>query len=93
MEDFRVLMSRADLSLPETEGMKEIPMTERLRTLLLDQVDDGNLVALQWQFSRYMLISTSRPGTLPTNLQGLWTKGNIAEWSSDLSSYPSCGRL
>lgn len=83
MEDFRVLMSRADLSLPETEGMKEIPMTERLRTLLLDQVDDGNLVALQWQFSRYMLISTSRPGTLPTNLQGLWTKGNIAEWSSD----------
>ena len=88
MEDFRVLMSRADLSLPETEGMKEIPMTERLRTLLLDQVDDGNLVALQWQFSRYMLISTSRPGTLPTNLQGLWTKGNIAEWSSDYHLIP-----
>lgn len=38
---------------------------------------------LQWQYGRYLLVSSSRPGTLPANLQGLWTNALASGWSAD----------
>ena len=37
--------------------------------------DDPQLLALYFQFGRYLLMSSSRPGGLPANLQGLWAEG------------------
>jgi alpha-L-fucosidase 2 len=45
--------------------------------------DDPDLAALYFQFGRYLLISSSRPGTLPANLQGLWGDGLTMPWHCD----------
>ncbi len=42
-----------------------------------------DLVETQFNFGRYLLISSSRPGTLPANLQGLWCAQNKPAWHSD----------
>jgi len=39
-------------------------------------------VSLYFQFGRYLLISSSRPGTLPSNLQGIWNKDYLPPWDS-----------
>jgi len=44
---------------------------------------DPGLVALYFQFGRYLLISSSRPGGLPANLQGLWAEGIHPGWKGD----------
>ncbi|WP_420320035.1 glycosyl hydrolase family 95 catalytic domain-containing protein [Flagellimonas sp.] len=46
-------------------------------------VYDPSLAALYFQFGRYLLISSSRPGSLPANLQGLWADGLVPPWNSD----------
>jgi len=44
---------------------------------------DIGLEVLLFQYARYLLISCSRPGTLPANLQGLWNESNAPEWRCD----------
>ncbi|MFG0254004.1 MAG: glycoside hydrolase family 95-like protein, partial [Rhodopirellula sp. JB053] len=44
---------------------------------------DSNLEALYFHYGRYLLIASSRPGSLPSNLQGLWCKDLRAPWNSD----------
>lgn len=54
--------------------------------LRLDRVKhqpDSGLEALLFQFGRYLLISSSRPGTMPANLQGLWADGMKPPWNAD----------
>ncbi|MGW9687054.1 glycoside hydrolase family 95 protein [Flagellimonas sp. 2504JD1-5] len=46
-------------------------------------VNDPSLATLYFQFGRYLLISSSRPGSLPANLQGLWADGLTPPWNSD----------
>ena len=45
--------------------------------------DDPSLIALYFQFGRYLLASSSRPGDLPANLQGLWNEHIAAPWNAD----------
>jgi alpha-L-fucosidase 2 len=56
------------------------PTDERLRTF--DGAGDPALPALLFQFGRYLLISSSRPGTQPANLQGIWNKDQNPMWDS-----------
>jgi len=44
---------------------------------------DKALEALYFQFGRYLLIASSRPGSLPANLQGVWNKSNTPPWNAD----------
>ncbi len=46
-------------------------------------VNDPSLTALYFQFGRYLLISCSRPGSMPSNLQGIWADGLKPPWNSD----------
>lgn len=46
-------------------------------------VYDPSLAALYFQFGRYLMISSSRPGCLPSNLQGIWADGLTPPWNSD----------
>ena len=41
------------------------------------------MIALYFQYGRYLLISSSRPGGLPSNLQGLWSGSMFAPWGAD----------
>lgn len=53
----------------------------------IDALKNGNvdpqLIQLYYQFGRYLLISSSRPGSLPANLQGIWADGLWPPWSAD----------
>jgi alpha-L-fucosidase 2 len=72
----RVTLDLGDIS----KGL--IPTDERL-DLIRKGGSDLHLVAQYFQFARYLLIASSRPGTMPANLQGLWADGMNPPWNSD----------
>ena len=61
-----------------------MPTDERLQALSqTNSTPDPALAALYFQYGRYLMISSSRPGSLPANLQGLWNDQMRAPWNSD----------
>jgi len=64
---------------PEREAM---PMDKRLMAFHSDD-NDPSLGALYYQFGRYLLISSTREGALPPNLQGLWANTIQTPWNGD----------
>lgn len=79
--DYHSLFKRVNLNLSENIG-NDLPINERLKQVRKGKVDNY-LTQLQYQFGRYLLISSSRPGTLPANLQGIWVNGFKPPWNSD----------
>lgn len=82
--DYQALFKRMDLHLEgghtDTSYMT-LPMNQRIERLRAGG-DDPELVSLYFQFGRYLLISSSRPGSLPANLQGIWNKDMLPVWDS-----------
>lgn len=78
---YKKLFDRATLDLGDSER-EELPMDERLRAFYADK-NDPSLAALYFQFGRYLLISSTRPGSLPPNLQGLWCNTIHTPWNGD----------
>jgi alpha-L-fucosidase 2 len=64
------------------EELTAIPTDERLATFK-ETKNDNHLVELLFQYGRYLMISSSRPGTLPANLQGLWANKIQTPWNGD----------
>ena len=62
------------------QAARELPTDQRVRAF---GADDPGLVALHFQYGRYLLIASSRPGGVPPNLQGLWNEELRAPWSSN----------
>jgi alpha-L-fucosidase 2 len=82
VSDYRKLFRRADLRLG-AGGPSPLPTDERLEKIR-GGADDPGLIALYFQFGRYLLISSSRSGDpLPANLQGIWADGIQTPWSCD----------
>ncbi len=79
--DYQQFLKRVDLLLGETEN-QNLPTDRRLAALQNGAADPA-LIALYYQFGRYLLISSSRPGGLPTNLQGIWADGLNTPWDAD----------
>jgi alpha-L-fucosidase 2 len=75
--DYQPLYRRVDLELGD--GPAEIPTDERLEQVMRGASDPG-MVELHFNYGRYLLISSSRPGGLPANLQGLWNHELNAPW-------------
>lgn len=81
--DFEALAARSWLSF-EDDGCEKMTVEERLDRLRNDPgAEDGQLVGLYWQFGKYLLISSSRPGSMPANLQGVWADGLQSPWNAD----------
>lgn len=80
-QDFRSYFERVDFYL-EPDNYEDIPTDERLERFEKTQ-DDKELYKLLFQYGRYLLISSSRPGTQPANLQGIWNQELRAPWSSN----------
>ncbi len=78
---FTPVIDRVAIDLGTSE-QAEKPTDVRLRELRAG-ADDPSLFALYFQFARYLLISCSRPGTMPANLQGLWNPHLEAPWNAD----------
>ena len=75
------LFDRVALDLGETSAVK-LPTDERIRQNHAGTADPA-LAATLFQFGRYLLISSSRPGDMPANLQGLWAWQMNAPWNAD----------
>lgn len=76
---YQTYFNRVHLDLGITEAAQR-PTDERIRTF--DSTDDPQLVALYFQFGRYLLISSSEPGGQPANLQGIWNNKIHPPWGS-----------
>jgi alpha-L-fucosidase 2 len=83
LEDYRSLYTRVELNVGETQKEAEtVPVNKRLQEIREGRADPA-LEALLFQYGRYLLISSSRPGTNPANLQGLWNEHIHAPWNAD----------
>ena len=71
-----------DIGTTSPEILK-LPTRKRLARLKEGKHDDPDLMETYYQFGRYLLIASSRPGGLPANLQGVWNPHWKAPWSSD----------
>ena len=84
-EDYKRLFDRCTLDLgPSTPAQRALP-TDR-RKLLADKTPDPELESTLFAYGRYLLVGSSRPGSLPANLQGLWNDDNSPPWHSDYHS-------
>lgn len=77
--DYQKLFNRVSLKLPLTENAW-LPTNERLANATT--APDPQLAALAYQFGRYTLMSSSRPGTQAANLQGIWNDDMNPAWDS-----------
>jgi alpha-L-fucosidase 2 len=83
-QNYRALFDRVALDLGPTPGeAAALPTDKRLARLQTAGTADPGLQCLLFQYARYLMISSSRPGGLPANLQGLWNDSNRPPWRSD----------
>ena len=78
--DYQKLFNRFDVQFSENERSK-LPTNERI-VAFSKEANDPQLLALYIQYGRYLLISSSRPGTQPANLQGIWNDQLAPAWDS-----------
>ena len=81
LAEHRRLFSRVTLDLGGV-GAVNNPTDVRLNAVI-DGGFDPQLIAQYFQYGRYLLICSSRPGNMPANLQGLWADGLIPPWNAD----------
>lgn len=77
--DYRSLFDRVKFQLESTPEQLAMPTDQRLQQFA--QTADPDLAALLFQYGRYLMISGSRPGGQPLNLQGIWNKDTIPAWN------------
>ncbi len=80
LRDYQELFGRVHLNLGKTDA-ELLPTDTRL--LQIADHPDPSLVTLLFQYGRYLMIAASRPGTMPTNLQGIWNDKTRPPWSSN----------
>jgi alpha-L-fucosidase 2 len=81
IQDYQAYFNRVALDLGVTNAVY-FPTDARISAVQRGN-DDPHLAALYFQLGRYLLISSSRPGGLPANLQGIWADGLTPPWSAD----------
>ena len=79
-EDFSSLFSRVSLKIG-SEEREDVPVAQLFKEIREDYIP-AELVERYFDFGRYLMISGSRPGTLPLNLQGIWNKDFEPAWGS-----------
>jgi alpha-L-fucosidase 2 len=77
--DYRKYFSRVQINLGVTDSVKN---ATDIRLAQFAKGNDPQLVALYFQYGRYLLISSSRPGGQPANLQGIWNDELMPPWDS-----------
>lgn len=82
LRTWKEMYDRAQVSLDGTVESSSYPTDIRLKEYAKG-VKDNDLAALYYNYGRYLLISSTRPGTLPPNLQGLWADTYQTPWNGD----------
>ena len=81
LRDYKGFFDRVKLDLGRS-ALSKLPTPARLQAYS-DGADDPAFAALYFQYGRYLLIASSRPGGLPANLQGIWAEGVQTPWNGD----------
>lgn len=81
INDFSGIFGQFTLDLPDPKGSASEPSTELISSYA--QPGDPFVENLLFDYGRYLFISSSRPGSLPPNLQGLWTEQMSPSWGAD----------
>lgn len=81
IEDYNKLFSRVEFDLEVVDSLN-IPTDKRLQRIREGEYDPY-FTMLYFQFGRYLLLSSSRPGNLPANLQGIWEPTLSPPWNAD----------
>jgi len=79
LADYQELFDRVRLDLGETKAA-QMPTDQRIKQAAT--LEDPQLATLYFQFGRYLLIASSRPGSQPANLQGIWNDRVKPPWDS-----------
>lgn len=95
--DYAALFNRVSLKLNPSVSFSEIATPQRLQRYRKGQ-PDYHLEELYFQFGRYLLIASSRPGNMPANLQGIWHNNVDGPWRVDyhnninvqMNYWPAC---
>jgi len=86
LNDITKLSKAAHIDIGNSEtSVLALPTDERLKKYSSGG-KDPDLEEIMFQYGRYLLVSCSRPGGLPANLQGLWNNSNTPPWASDYHS-------
>ncbi|WIM39623.1 glycoside hydrolase family 95 protein [Paenibacillus sp. PK4536] len=93
VDDYSRLFNRVELELGEEQAQEtstsvvnhELPTDQRLQQYQQHRHDPA-LEALYFHYGRYLLIASSRPGSEPANLQGIWNEHVQAPWNSDYTT-------
>ncbi len=83
MAEFASLMRRCDVDLGTAQADRRALPTDQRLGLFAKDPSDPDFIELYFQFGRYLLASSSRPGSLPANLQGIWADQLQNPWQSD----------
>ena len=84
ISDHARFFDRVQFDIGKTaDSIMKLPTKARLQRLKEGKHDDPDLMETYYQFGRYLLIASSRPGSLPANLQGIWNPYEFAPWASD----------
>lgn len=83
IKDFSALAADARIQFGQTAPAVLALPTDKRKEKYAAGGQDPDLEQLVFQYGRYLLISCSRPGGLPANLQGLWNNSNTPAWASD----------
>ena len=84
VDDYQGIYNSCSLELGSPNSntsVATLPTNERINATQNGATDLG-LITLQFSYGRYLLISSSRPGTLPANLQGIWNEDYESAWGS-----------
>ncbi len=79
--DHQHFFRRVRLDFPVDPALRALPTDERLARVQKGDVDN-DLFALYFQYGRYLMIASSRPGSLAANLQGKWNDSLTPAWGS-----------
>ena len=82
MAAHRDLYDRASINMKSAAGSEYLPTDRRLKAYA-EGAQDNALAALYYHYGRYLMISSTREGSLPPNLQGLWANTFQTPWNGD----------
>ncbi len=82
LKDFQSIFNRVTVDFGKSTAAQQAEPTDKRKVDAANTVDP-ELETLLFQYGRYLLISCSRPGGLPANLQGLWNDSNDPPWHCD----------
>ena len=84
--DHQSLFNRVELDVGKTKGAQAALPTDKRIKARGSGAADPDLTEMLFQYGRYLLIASSRPGALPANLQGVWNDSNRPAWHCDYHS-------